>query len=433
MDAAPEPRDSHPLPIEPASARVVRYDPPSVIADRERRSQKVLLLAIRMIFMVLLVTATLLPFVGAITRNNQQEAFTLPEFFVVFSATFAFGAAVVTADALTPNKRLASLFGVSMGIIVGLVGAWAIGLLADLVADSWDLAVTEKGRAYMGLIKVAFGISLCYLAVTVVLTTKDDLRLVIPYVEFSKQVRGVRPMLIDSSVLIDGRIESLGEAGFLDAPLVVPEFVLDELQTLADSSDKLKREKGRRGLNMVNKLQNSPFVDISIDETRVESRSVDHMLLESAAKQNLRLLTTDYNLNKVAQIRGVSVLNLNDLASALRTQVVPGEGLAIEIVKLGESPGQGVGYLPDGTMVVVEDGAASLHERITATVTNSLQTSAGRLIFARVGTAPASADSPAAPDSSRAEQLARAATTQPRMTARPAPIAPPTSARNPRR
>ena len=279
--------------------------------------------------MVLLMTATLLPFVGEITKTGVQDPRSPWEFIGIFAGTVAFGVLVLSIDALTPNKKLGTIFGIYLGVVVGLVGALAVGALVDLVAKSWDLGTEEKSRAYIGLIKLAVGIALCYLAVSIVLTTKDDFRLVVPYVQFARQVRGVRPMLVDSSALIDGRIDDFGQTGFLDAPLVVPQFVIDELQTLADSGDKLKRARGRRGLGLVSKLQANPYVDLSIDETSRHEGSVDHMLLQTAREQNLRILTTDYNLNKVAQIHGGTVLNLNDLSNTLKAQVIPGQTLAV--------------------------------------------------------------------------------------------------------
>jgi uncharacterized protein YacL len=396
------------------------------------------MLVIRMVFLVVLVTASLLPYFGVVTRRTD---FTLPEVVIFSCVMFVFGALIIAADARTPHKRLSTLFAISIGIIVGLTGAWAMGLIVDLVADAWDLTGTEKWRAYIGVIKIALGVSFCYLAVAIILTTKDDFRLIIPYVEFAKHVRGVRPMAIDTSVLIDGRIINLGETSFLDAPLVVPSFVIDELQTLADSGDKLKRERGRRGLAMLTKLQSSPFVDVTIDDTRVDGRSVDHMLLELAAQQNMRVLTTDYNLSKVGQIRGVSVLNLNDIAGSLKTQVVPGETIELQIVKPGEGPQQGVGYLDDGTMVVVEDGIKHLKEVRAVVVTNSLQTSAGRLVFARLAEREGNdssddAGASASHDSAdRIESLAHTATNQPRTPVRTETGDPRDSAsrRNPRR
>jgi uncharacterized protein YacL len=216
----------------------------------------------------------------------------------------------------------------------------------------------------------------------------------------------VRPLLLDSSALIDGRVEGLGQTGFLAAPMVVPQFVLDELQTLADSGDKLKRGRGRRGLDIVSRLQASPHLDVSIDDSNVTGLSVDHKLLQMASDQNLRVLTTDYNLDKVAEIQGVPVLNINELAQSLKSQVVPGEAIAVDIVKRGESAQQGVGYLPDGTMVVVEEAADHIGGRIMAIVTNSLQTSAGRMIFGRVA---GEDEAPAG----TVERMAAAATHQP--------------------
>jgi uncharacterized protein YacL len=255
---------------------------------------------------------------------------------------------------------------------------------------------------------------------------------VIPYVEFAKQIRGIRPMLLDTSVLIDGRIEGLADSGFIDSPVIVPGFVINELQQLADSGDKLKRARGRRGLTMVSTLQESPYLDFSLDNTEYAGiHSVDHLLLKVAKEQNLRILTTDYNLNKVAQIQGVTVLNINDLAGSLKSHAVPGEMLAVEIVKPGEGPGQGVGYMPDGTMVVVEHAGESIGQLVQLSVTNSLQTSAGRMIFGKMIEVNGQREEAEA----MSETIARAATNQPRTTERPprAPEHPEQSRRNPRR
>jgi len=220
--------------------------------------------------------------------------------------------------------------------------------------------------------------------------------------------------LLDTSVLIDGRIEGMVQAGFVDAPLVVPRFVLEELQTLSDSQDRLKRARGRRGLDMVSKLQVNPALDLSIDNAEVPGRSVDRMLVEYAHGEQMRILTTDYNLGKIGRIHGVTVLNINDLANNLKPAVIPGEALVVEVVKRGENEGQGVGYLPDGTMVVIEDAAAHIGRTVECTVTNSLQTSAGRLIFGKV----AHVESVDQADHARlaAERVGDTATHQPRHT-----------------
>ena len=374
-----------------AGPRPPRYEPPSVQAVRQQRSEKMLLLVARLLFMVLLMTVTVLTV--ASQKEEFPEQFSFSTVAGLILAAMAVGVIVLLVDAMTPNKRLTSVVGVYLGICAGLIGALAIGALIDVVAEAWDLKQSNPDlpatqmQIYLGLAKVMIAIVLCYLAVSVVLTTKDDFRLVIPYVEFAKQVRGVRPLLLDTSVLVDGRIESLGHTGFLAAPLVVPHFVIDELQTMADAGDKLKRAKGRRGLGVMSKLQENVSLDVSIDDTEVQGRSVDHKLLALAGEQKMRILTTDYNLDKVAKIQGVTVLNLNDLASSIKSLVIPGEHLRVDIVKRGESAQQGVGYLPDGTMVVVEEAAELVGQDTDIVVTNSLQTSAGRMIFGRLAEA----------------------------------------------
>jgi uncharacterized protein YacL len=246
--------------------------------------------------------------------------------------------------------------------------------------------VESRDHPFVSAIKVGIGVICCYLAVSFILQTKDDVRFVIPYVEFAKQAKGMRPLVLDTSVIIDGRITDIAETGVIESEMIVAQFVLQELQTVADSGDKLKRNRGRRGLDMLNKLQLSKRADIRIYDNPGEpgdASTVDERLVELASKLNGRLVTNDYNLNKLAQLRGVLVINVNDLASALRPVYLQGERLAIKIIKPGEEVGQGVGYLDDGTMVVVEGGREHVGESINIVVTNVLQTSAGRMIFGR--------------------------------------------------
>lgn len=423
-------------PAEPGAAAEAplaqrRILSPSELFEQQKRSQKLMLLVLRLVFMVMLVTVTVLTF--ASKEDQPAQEFQFAKLIGLFLAASAVGVIVLLVDTMTPNKRLTAMVGVYLGLCAGLVGALAIGALIDVVASAWDLKSGAAG-GYIGLAKVIIAIILCYLAVSIVLTTKDDFRLVIPYVEFAKQVRGVRPLLLDTSVLIDGRIDSVGQTGFFDAPLVVPHFVIEELQALADSGDKLKRARGRRGLTMVSKLQANPYIDVTIDTTEVPRKSVDHMLLQLASDQNLRILTTDYNLNKVAQIHGVTVLNLNDVSNTLKSQAIPGETLVVEVVKHGEGATQGVGYMPDGTMVVIEEAAPHIGKTVSLVVTNSLQTTAGRMIF---GTLKDVSDGEAL---SHAEQMAKAAVTQPRTPVRSIKVEEPAtttagaeSRRNPRR
>ncbi|MFW5681865.1 MAG: PIN/TRAM domain-containing protein, partial [Phycisphaeraceae bacterium] len=247
--------------------------------------------------------------------------------------------------------------------------------------------IAEENRpAFVELlqgVKVFIGLITCYVSISLVMQTKDDFRFVIPYVEFAKETRGSRPTLLDTSVLIDGRVLDILETGVMQGELMVPRFVLDELQTLADEGDKLKRARGRRGLDMLQKLQDYTGVQTVIDETQVTAAGVDHKLIELAEQRQARIMTNDFNLNKVATLRGIDVINLNDLAKAMRPVVLPGEEMTVKLVKPGENPAQGVGYLEDGTMVVVENGRDFLQQDVDLVVTSTLQTSAGRMIFGR--------------------------------------------------
>lgn len=366
----------------------------------DARAGRLTMLVIRSVFMVLLVTVTLL----TVSSFRTTAEFNYSTMVGLAVAATAVGLLVVIIDALTPNKRLAGVVGVYMGVCLGLVGAVAFGALLDTVAKAWGIIETEG--IYLTLAKTVVGMAFCYLSVSVVLNTKDDLRLVIPYVEFARTRRGVRPWLLDTSVLVDGRLLALASTGFLDAPLVVPQFVVEELQKLADSGDRTKRGKGRRGLELLARLRETPWADVNLQDFRVGGMGVDRMLVESARSENMRLLTLDANLVAVARIQGVTALNLHDLAGTLRPPLGPGDSLSLQVTKRGEGDRQGVGYLPDGTMVVIEEGQSRIGTTVQATVTNAVQTAAGRLLFARIdGTAPATTAS-----------MAEAATRQPRHT-----------------
>jgi len=195
--------------------------------------------------------------------------------------------------------------------------------------------------------------------------------------------RRIRSAYLDTSVIIDGRILDLVKTGFIDMPLVVPRFILRELQQVADSSDAMRRNRGRRGLEVLTQLQKEPDLSIEFrDEDPPGEMEVDSKLIRVAKKANAAILTNDFNLNRIAHLEGVTVLNLNELTNALKPIAIPGEELTVVVVKEGKEVGQGVGYLDDGTMVVVENGRRHLNQSVTATVTSVLQTAAGRMIFA---------------------------------------------------
>ena len=193
----------------------------------------------------------------------------------------------------------------------------------------------------------------------------------------------VVPKLLDTSVIIDGRIAEVCDTGFLEGVFYIPRFVLQELQRIADSSDPLKRNRGRRGLDILNRMQRSKITLEVLEVDAPETREVDEKLLIIGKQRGARIITNDFNLNKVAEIHGVPVLNINDLANALKPTVLPGELLTIRVIKEGKEAGQGIGYLDDGTMVVVDNGKVYMGQKIEVVVTSALQTTAGRMIFAK--------------------------------------------------
>ncbi len=340
----------------------------------------------------------------------------------------------LAVDIFTPTKKIQVVSGVAFGLIAGLLAAWAIGAVIDLVIATWDI----KPSPIIPALKVLLGVSLSYLGISTVLQTQDEFRLVIPYVEFAKQRRGPRPVLLDTSVLVDGRIVGMASTGVVQQPILIPEFVLEELQTLADSGDRVKRTAGRRGLDNVAKLQRLASADVSIDATPVTRRAVDQMLIELAGAMPASIMTTDTGLARIASIQQVRVLNLHELSDALKPPVLPGQVVTIELVRRGEHPGQAIGFLDDGTMVVAEDGEPRIGEKTEMTLTSSMQTAAGRLLFARIDPdgAPEPEPAPAGPE--RASQPAPARQ-PPEGSPKRSPIGPVRdgidrpSARNPRR
>jgi uncharacterized protein YacL len=297
---------------------------------------------------------------------------------VAFAIVLLIAAGVIAADALVHRKRIDTISAVYLGLIVGLFLTYVLRL-----ALSPMLPVKSPIVPYVELL---LGTVLCYTCISLLLQTKDDFRFIIPYVEFVKEIKGLKPYILDTSVVIDGRIADVVETQVLDTQLIMPRFVIAELQGIADSSDKLRRSRGRRGLDILNRLSNNHEVDFKIYDRELPEfagQPVDIKLVMLAKYLQGKVVTNDYNLNKVARLHGVGVINLNDIANALKPVVLPGEGLEVRIVKVGEEPGQGVGYLDDGTMVVIEQGREHLNQTVKIAVTSVLQTSAGRMIFGR--------------------------------------------------
>ncbi len=302
--------------------------------------------------------------------------------YVVFVGIMLVAVLIVVVDLLTPRKRIPTISAVYFGVIVGI---FLSRLVSDALQPAMELYLNPKVHMAVSSFLMIF---ICYVCISTLLQTKDDFRFIIPYMEFSKEVKGARPLVLDTSVVIDGRIADVAETRVIDQPMVVPRFVLQELQSIADSSDKLRRNRGRRGLDILNRLQKSPGIEVRIHDAEIPElagvREVDQRLVILAKHLGGKVVTNDYNLNKIARLQGVEVINLNDLANAMKPIVLPGENLSVKLLKRGEEPGQGVGYLDDGTMVVVEQGAYHLGETVRLAVTSVLQTSAGRMIFGRL-------------------------------------------------
>jgi uncharacterized protein YacL len=266
-----------------------------------------------------------------------------------------------------------------LGLIVGLV-------VAALVSFPLSLLPAPFGQ----LLPFIGAVMFVYLGVAVFVMRQNDIRHLFrgrlwpSGDEGSTGAENGRSVLLDTSVIIDGRISDIARTGFISGTMLVPSFVLIELQHIADSSDGLRRQRGRRGLDILNRLQKDPTVPIRITDLDVEGvRDVDDKLVILAKQLRMPIMTNDYNLNRVAELQGVSVLNINELANAVKAVYLPGESLDVQVIQEGKEVGQGVGYLDDGTMVVVEEGKSYIDRTVPVTVTKVLQTAAGRMIFAR--------------------------------------------------
>jgi uncharacterized protein YacL len=301
----------------------------------------------------------------------------------------------ISVDIAFKNKRIDLISSVYFGILIGLFLTYIAGLALEPLFDSYRAsyeAASGENRPTMPpdllrwVITSLAGSIICYFCISMLWQTKDDFRFIIPYVEFSKEAKGIKPYILDTSVIIDGRIADIVETGVIDNPLIMPRFVLVELQNIADSSDKLRRARGRRGLDVLNRLRNNADVDLKMFERELpemEGESVDSKLLILARHLDGKIVTGDFNLNKVAKLQNVKVINLNEIANSIKPVFLPGEMISVKIVKAGEEPGQGIGYLDDGTMVVVEEGRGHIGSTVDITVTSMLQTSAGRMVFGK--------------------------------------------------
>ncbi|MDD3585587.1 MAG: PIN domain-containing protein [Thermoguttaceae bacterium] len=315
--------------------------------------------------------------------TGKSDTVSLLTFFVLIAATLV----IIWVDMAFPKKRLEWISAIYFGLLVGLLMTYFMGLaLEPFFDDELDtngvLIPSPLRRNIIAVMLLWFS----YCGTSFLLQTRNDFRFIIPYVEFQRNIKGIKPLILDTSVVIDGRISDVMETKLIDNTLIIPRFAMVELQHIADSADRGRRTRGRRGLDILSQLQNMPEVDLQIDDSELPeyvNQPVDLKLVALAKHLGGKLVTNDYNLNKVAKLQGVPVINLNDLSNALKPVFLPNERIEIDIVKGGEEAGQGVAYLDDGTMIVVEQGRNHIAERVVVTVTSVLQTSAGRMIFAR--------------------------------------------------
>ncbi|MFC1666844.1 PIN/TRAM domain-containing protein [Candidatus Omnitrophota bacterium] len=298
--------------------------------------------------------------------------------FGLIGAGIAFIAAlaIIIFEFAMRNVSVRGLSSAVFGLIFGLI-------MAKVVSDT--LALIQLDETLLYSLRVVLTLIFCYLGMIVAIRGRDEFNIIVPYVKFSRQDQRDELVILDTSVIIDGRILDISNIRFLEGKFIVPRFILKELQQIADSNDSLKRARGRRGMDILGKLQKNPNIDVKIhNEDFHDIKEVDAKIVKLAKVLSAKVFTNDYNLNKVAEIQGVKVLNVNELANALRPVVLPGETMDIRLIKEGKEYNQGVGYLEDGTMVVVDSGRRLIGQSVRVVVGSVLQTAAGRMIFGKL-------------------------------------------------
>jgi uncharacterized protein YacL len=304
--------------------------------------------------------------------SGELQGRTMPGLLVGLLA----GLVIVLIDRLLKGISLRAFSSATFGLLLGLI-------FAHLLAASEVLRFQPETTQWT--VRLIVYSTFAYLGMMLAMrSNRDEFSLIIPYVRFTRETMEHEPLVLDSSVIIDGRIAELCATGFLSRSLIVPRFVLSELQALADSREPLKRERGRRGLGVLNELQVSREIELTIHESEAGEGAVDERLVRTARLLQARLLTNDNALSQVARLQQVPALNLNDLTRALRPTVAAGDELELQLVKEGRDAHQAVGYLPDGTMIVVNHARAHLGTTAKIIVSSALQTAGGRLIFAEL-------------------------------------------------
>jgi len=301
-----------------------------------------------------------------------------PVFFTAIGA--AIGIVIVLFEVFARRVSLKGLSSAVFGVLLGLLLAWIFSETLNQFSLPQDFPsqVVNNTKLFVTFIFV-------YLGLTLGIKGKDDFHLVIPYVKFKRQEMKEEVIVMDTSVIIDGRILDIVKTKFVEAKFLVPRFVLNELHALSDSTDHMKRQKGKRGIEILHSLKKEPNVDVEISDQAVEGvKSVDEKIIRLGQEQDAKVMTTDYNLNRIAQLQGVGVLNINDLANALKPTFIAGQRFQLKLIKEGKEHNQAIGYLEDGTMVVVEGARRLIGKTVSIEVTSILQSSSGRIVFTKL-------------------------------------------------
>ncbi len=289
---------------------------------------------------------------------------------------FGFGLLIIILEAgmrgISVRGLSSAVFGLILGLIISRLMTSALFALFPLDKSMKDIS------AYL------LTLSFSYLGMAIALRGRDEFNLIIPYVKFRRQDEKANTIILDTSAIIDGRVVDILKTSFVEARLVVPRFVLKELQTIADSADAVKRQRGRRGLEILHMVRSDTRFNLVVhEEDFPDTRDVDGKLVKLAKLLEAKIFTVDFNLNRISELQGVKVLNINELANALKSVVLPGEALEVKPIKEGKEHNQAIAYLDDGTMVVVEDARRFIGQSVRVSITSVLQTQAGRMVFAK--------------------------------------------------
>jgi uncharacterized protein YacL len=319
--------------------------------------------------------------VGGYAVSQVRPEFVSASYAGVFGSVigFGFGWLMIAIDEMLKGFSLRAFSATTFGLLLGTV-------VALLIDRSGLFDMVEEASPTRWLIRLGLFLSFSYIGIVLAMrSNKEDFSLIIPYVRFAPKNKADSTILLDTSVIVDGRVADLIEANFVEGLIVVPRFVLKELQQIADSNDPIKRARGRRGLEILNRLQRNPRNEVKIhDGDFPEETEVDAKLVRLARNLGAKLFTNDYNLGKIAELQKVSLVNLHDIAKCVKAIHLPGEIVSLRIVREGKDKGQGVAYLPDGTMVVVNNAQSAVGQQVEAQVQSTVQTGAGIILFAEM-------------------------------------------------